>query len=86
MLENGTGAEPGVEVEAVAGTANWVKRVSEASGLTLAGFRDIFGGTGLAEAEMLVALLARCLKPRHTMNRTRPGIFGVHRTGLFREG
>ena len=57
VLGNGTGAGPGVEVEAVAGTANWVKRVSEASGLTLAGFRDLFGGAGLAEARMSAALL-----------------------------
>ena len=56
VLGNGTGAEPGVEVEAVV-TANWVKRVSEARGLTLGGFRDLFGGAGLAEARMSVALL-----------------------------
>ena len=39
--------EPGVEVEA---TENWVKR-------TLAGFRDLSGGAGLAEARMSAALL-----------------------------
>jgi len=42
ILGNGTGTD--VEVEAVAVTKNCVKCVSEASGLTLAGFRDIFGG------------------------------------------
>ena len=57
VLGNGTGAEPGVEVEAVAVTENWVKHVSDASGLTLAGFRDLFGGAGLAEARMSTALL-----------------------------
>ena len=54
MLGNG---EPGVEVEAAAGKANWVKRASEASGLTLAGFRDLFGGAGLAEARMSAACI-----------------------------
>lgn len=34
MLGNGTGAEPGVEVETIVVTENWVKRTSEASGLT----------------------------------------------------
>lgn len=63
MLWNGTGtdSEPGVEAfEAVAVKENWVKRVSEANGLTLAGFRDFFGGAGLAEAlaRMSAALLA----------------------------
>ena len=41
----------------VAVTENWVKRVSEASGLIFAGFRDFFGGAGLAEARMSAALL-----------------------------
>jgi hypothetical protein len=67
MLGNGTGAEQGVdtvEVEAVGVTENWVKRVSEANGLTLAGFRDFFfffGGAGLAEARMSAALLGCCI-------------------------
>ena len=47
----------GVEVEAVAVTENLVKRGSEANGLTLAGFRDIFGGAGFAEARISGALL-----------------------------
>ena len=63
MLGNGRGAEPGVvEVEAVAVTENWVKRLSEANGLTLAGledFRVLFGAAGLrvAEARMSAAVL-----------------------------
>ena len=36
---------------------NRVKRVSEPSELTLAGFRDLFGGAGLAEARISAALL-----------------------------
>ena len=60
VLGNGTGAEPGVEVEAVV-TVNWVKHVSDANGLTLAGFRDLFGA-GLAEARMSAALLG-CIGP-----------------------
>ena len=71
MLENGTGAELGVEVEAVAVTENWVKRVSEARGLTLAGFRDLLGGAGFAEARMSAALLGCMLEGRkYAMNRT----------------
>ena len=45
--------EPGVEVEA---TENWVKR-------TLAGFRDLSGGAGLAEARMSAELLG-CIGAR----------------------
>jgi hypothetical protein len=87
MLENGTGAELGVEVEAVAVTENWVKRVSEARGLTLTGFRDLLGGAGFAEARMSAALLGCMLEGRqYAMNIDRPGKFGMHRTGLFREG
>ena len=57
MLGSGMGAELGVKVEAIAVTENWVKCVSEARGLTLAGFRDLLGGAGFAEARMLAALL-----------------------------
>ena len=57
MWDNGSGVDPGVEVEAVAVTENLVKRGSEANGLTLAGFRDIFGGAGFAEARISGALL-----------------------------
>lgn len=57
MLGNVAGVELGVEVEAVTFTGNWVKRGSEASGLTFAGFRDLFGGACFAEARMSAALL-----------------------------
>ena len=61
MLGNGTGVELGVEFE-VEAIVNWVKHVSEAIELTLAGFRDLFGAAGLAEARMSATLLHRCLK------------------------
>ena len=64
MLGNGFGTDAGVdsEVEAVAVTENWVKRMSEANGLTLAGFRDFFGGAGFAEAlARMSAELLGCL-------------------------
>ena len=60
-LGNGTGADPDVEVEAVAVAENWMKRLSEVNGLTLAALRGFFGaglfGAGLAEARISAALL-----------------------------
>ena len=44
MSGNGTGVELSVEVEVVADRENLLKRGSEASGLSLAGFRDLFPG------------------------------------------
>jgi hypothetical protein len=64
-----------VDVEVVADTENWVNRVSEASGLILAGFRDFLCGRS-AEARISAALLG-CI------GRT---VSGVHRTELFRGG
>ena len=52
-----TGVELDCEVEAVAVAENRVKRGSESNGFTLAGFRDFFGGAGLAEARISAALL-----------------------------
>ena len=54
ILGNATGVEPRLK--------RWrrrsrVNRVSEATGLMLAGFRNLFGGAGLAEARMSAALL-----------------------------
>ena len=62
MSGNGTGVELSVEVEVVADRENLLKRGSEASGLSLAGFRDlfpgaVFGGAGFAEARMSAELL-----------------------------
>jgi len=57
MSRNGTGAEPVVEVEAVAVTENLLKRGWEVNGLTLADLRDLFGGAGFAEARMSASLL-----------------------------
>ena len=61
VLGNGTEAEPGVEIEAIV-TENLVKCVSDANGLTWAGFQDLFGGACLAEARMSVVLLG-CIGP-----------------------
>ena len=67
-----------------------MKRDSEAKLLTFAGFRDFFGGAGHAEARMSAALLGMgCIGQPSTQKYAMsdcPGIFGVHRTGLFRGG
>ena len=81
-MGNSTGVESGAKIEGVAATENRVNRGSEASGLLLAGFRDLFGA-GFTEARMSAALLGcivgSCLKIRDEQNSLfdRPGIFGV---------
>ena len=83
MLGNGTGVELGVEfeVEAIVVAEIWVKHVSEAIELTLAGFRDLFGAAGLAEARMSATLLHRCLKAENLNMRRYLSTNGSRRHG-----